>query len=405
MNNYSDVINWMYSQLPFYQRKGSKAYKPNLGRMIDFANYLGNPQNKVKTIHVGGTNGKGSTSHMIASVLQDANYKVGLYTSPHIKSFRERIKINGNKIGKKYIVEFIKSNLKYINNNKLSFFEISVGIAFNFFHLSKVDIAIIEVGMGGRLDATNVIEKPLMSIITNISLEHTKFLGKNREKIAIEKAGIVKKNSILVVGQFDDEISEVFKFISEDKKTKLLVLDRSVKQIFKSDLIGNYQIQNLRLSYLALKNITCFKISKENMKKGFENVRRNTGLRLRWEEQSQKPKVIFDISHNKAGFEFAVKQLSDYKFKRLRMVLGFVKDKNIEEIVDCLPNDAEYYLCKPNVERGFDLKKLKNIFDKFKLSNTTFKDVKLAYDFAKKNSNYDDLIYVGGSTFIFEKLI
>ena len=395
----------MYSQLPFYQRQGSKAYKPNLGRMFDFTNYRGDPQNKIKIIHVGGTNGKGSTSHMIASVLQDANYKVGLYTSPHIKSFRERIKVNGNKIGKKNIVEFIKSNFQYINKNKLSFFEISVGIAFYFFNLSKVDIAIIEVGMGGRLDATNVIEKPLMSIITNISLEHTKFLGKTRKKIAIEKAGIVKKNSILVVGQFDDEISGVFKSIAEDKKTKLLILDRSVKQIFKSDLIGNYQTQNIGLSYLALKNITGFKISKENLKKGFENVRKNTGLRLRWEEQSHKPKVIFDISHNKAGFELVVNQFSDYKFKKLRMVLGFVKDKNIEEIVNCLPNYADYYLCKPNVERGFNLKKLKNIFDKYKLSNKTFKDVELAYNSAKKNSNNDDLIYVGGSTFIFEKLI
>lgn len=398
-------MNWMYSQLPFYQRQGSKAYKPNLGRMFDFTNYLGDPQNKIKIIHVGGTNGKGSTSHMIASVLQDANYKVGLYTSPHIKSFRERIKVNGNKIGKKNIVEFIKSNFQYINKNKLSFFEISVGIAFYFFNLSKVDIAIIEVGMGGRLDATNVIEKPLMSIITNISLEHTKFLGKTRKKIAIEKAGIVKKNSILVVGQFDDEISGVFKSIAEDKKTKLLILDRSVKQIFKSDLIGNYQTQNIGLSYLALKNIIGFKISQENLKKGFENVRKNTGLRLRWEEQSHKPKVIFDISHNKAGFQLVVNQFSDYKFKKLRMVLGFVKDKNIEEIVNCLPNYADYYLCKPNVERGFNLNKLKNIFDKYKLSNKTFKDVELAYNSAKKNSNNDDLIYVGGSTFIFEKLI
>ena len=398
-------MDWMYSQLPFYQRQGSKAYKPNLGRMFDFTNYLGDPQNKIKIIHVGGTNGKGSTSHMIASVLQDANYKVGLYTSPHIKSFRERIKVNGNKIGKKNIVEFIKSNFQYINKNKLSFFEISVGIAFYFFNLSKVDIAIIEVGMGGRLDATNVIEKPLMSIITNISLEHTKFLGKTRKKIAIEKAGIVKKNSILVVGQFDDEISGVFKSIAEDKKTKLLILDRSVKQIFKSDLIGNYQTQNIGLSYLALKNIIGFKISQENLKKGFENVRKNTGLRLRWEEQSHKPKVIFDISHNKAGFQLVVNQFSDYKFKKLRMVLGFVKDKNIEEIVNCLPNYADYYLCKPNVERGFNLNKLKNIFDKYKLSNKTFKDVELAYNSAKKNSNNDDLIYVGGSTFIFEKLI
>ena len=398
-------MNWMYSQLPFYQRQGSKAYKPNLGRMFDFTNYLGDPQNKIKIIHVGGTNGKGSTSHMIASVLQDANYKVGLYTSPHIKSFRERIKVNGNKIGKKNIVEFIKSNFQYINKNKLSFFEISVGIAFYFFNLSKVDIAIIEVGMGGRLDATNVIEKPLMSIITNISLEHTKFLGKTRKKIAIEKAGIVKKNSILVVGQFDDEISGVFKSIAEDKKTKLLILDRSVKQIFKSDLIGNYQTQNIGLSYLALKNIIGFKISQENLKKGFENVRKNTGLRLRWEEQSHKPKVIFDISHNKAGFQLVVNQFSDYKFKKLRMVLGFVKDKNIEEIVNCLPNYADYYLCKPNVERGFNLNKLKNIFDKYKLSNKTFKDVESAYNSAKKNSNNDDLIYVGGSTFIFEKLI
>ena len=309
------------------------------------------------------------------------------------------------KLKKKNIVEFIKSNFQYINKNKLSFFEISVGIAFYFFNLSKVDIAIIEVGMGGRLDATNVIEKPLMSIITNISLEHTKFLGKTRKKIAIEKAGIVKKNSILVVGQFDDEISGVFKSIAEDKKTKLLILDKSVKQIFKSDLIGNYQTQNIGLSYLALKNIIGFKISQENLKKGFENVRKNTGLRLRWEEQSHKPKVIFDISHNKAGFELVVKQFSDYKFKKLRMVLGFVKDKNIEEIVNCLPNDADYYLCKPNVERGFNLNKLKNIFDKYKLSNKTFKDVKLAYNSAKKNSNNDDLIYVGGSTFIFEKLI
>ena len=395
----------MYSQLPIYQRQGEKAYKINLDKMRLFTSFLGNPEKKIKSIHIGGTNGKGSTSHLISSVLQEAGYKVGLYTSPHLKSFKERIRINGLKVSSSFIVDFINKNLKYITKNKLSFFEITVGMAFKYFSIQKVDIAIIEVGLGGRLDATNVIISPELSVITNIGLEHTFFLGDTRKKIAKEKAGIIKEKSKVIIGEKDKETLGVFESVAKNKNAIIKWTSEIEDCNYKSDLIGEYQKLNINCSYLALKSLDGFKILEHHFVNGFKSVYKNTGLRCRWEIISENPKIIFDISHNKYGFEYVVKQLSKEKFNNLHMVLGFVKGKQIEDIFKILPVNAYYYLCTPSVERAFDLDDLKLIAENYNLKYVVNSSVKNAFEKAKANLLENDIIYVGGSTFVCAEII
>lgn len=403
---YQDTVNWMFKQLPIFQNQGKSAYKSDLTNTVLLANHLNNPQNHFKSIHVAGTNGKGSTSHMLASILQEAGYKVGLYTSPHLKDFRERIKINGNFVSEQFVIEFINKNKSFFESNSLSFFEMTVGMAFDYFDKQKVDIAIIEVGLGGRLDSTNIIT-PLVSVITNIGMDHIQFLGNTLQEIAFEKAGIIKPNVPVVIGETQLETKAVFIEVAKKNNTDISFADENVSEAFESDLKGNYQIHNIKTVIQALKKLpkSRFKISKENIKNGLLNVKKNTGLRGRWEVLQHRPKVICDVAHNKEGLAYVIKQLEQETYQNLHLVFGVVNDKDLNSILSLMPKQATYYFCKPNIERGFDAEQLKQIFNDYGLVGDSYQNVNQAYINAKKNAETDDLIYVGGSTFVVAEII
>tara|TARA_R100001369_G_scaffold11429_1_gene24884 strand:+ start:6968 stop:8191 length:1224 start_codon:yes stop_codon:yes gene_type:complete len=398
--DYSQTVDWMFQQLPMYQRVGADAFKKDLTNIINFSEFLGNPHNNFKTLHVAGTNGKGSTSHMLASILQEAGYKVGLYTSPHLIDFRERIKINGKEIPENEVVAFIDSNKNYLESNKMSFFEMSVGMAFTYFGKEKVDVAVIEVGLGGRLDSTNIIH-PLLSVITNIGLDHTDILGNTLEEIAAEKAGIIKLNTPVVIGEHQDETFPVFQKIAEKNSAKLILA--SLEDIvLETDLKGDYQDKNSRTAYVATKELQSlgFNISSENIERGLLTVISNTGLQGRWQQLQLKPKVICDTAHNKEGLTYVMAQLKKESFKKLHIVLGFVSDKKLDTVLPLFPIDATYYFCKPNIPRGLDEKILIQEAAKFHLEGNAYSSIKVAYETALNNANEEDLIFVGGSTFV-----
>jgi dihydrofolate synthase/folylpolyglutamate synthase len=403
---YQDTVNWMFKQLPIFQNQGKSAYKSDLTNTILLVNHLNNPQKYFKSIHVAGTNGKGSTSHMLASVFQEAGYKVGLYTSPHLKDFRERIKINGNFVSEQFVIEFINKNKPFFESHNLSFFEMTVGMAFDYFSNQKVDIAIIEVGLGGRLDSTNIIT-PLVSVITNIGLDHMQFLGNTLEAIAYEKAGIIKSNVSVVIGETQAETKSVFSEVAKQNRSDISFADENVYESFESDLKGNYQIHNIKTVIQALKKLpkNGFKISKENIKSGLLNVIKNTGLRGRWEVLQHHPKVICDVAHNKEGLTYVIKQLEEETYQNLHLVFGVVNDKDLNSILPLLPKKATYYFCKPNIERGFNAENLKQIFNDYGLVGNSYPSVNQAYDDAKKKAQSNDLIYVGGSTFVVAEII
>jgi dihydrofolate synthase/folylpolyglutamate synthase len=398
--NYSQTVAWMFQQLPMYQRVGADAFKKDLVNIINFSNHLGNPQNNFKTVHVAGTNGKGSTSHMLASILQEAGYKVGLYTSPHLIDFRERIKINGKEIPENAVVDFIDSNKNYLEKNKLSFFEMTVGMAFSYFSKEKVDIAIIEVGLGGRLDSTNIIY-PILSVITNIGLDHTNMLGNTLEEIAAEKAGIIKPNTPVIIGEYQEETYPVFQKIAKKNSAKML-LASSESIPLETDLKGDYQKKNSITAYTAVKELQSlgFKISSENINQGLLSVISNTGLQGRWQQINTHPKVICDTAHNKEGLRYVINQLKKEPYNKLHIVLGFVSDKKLDDLLALFPSDANYYFCKPNIPRGLDEKSLIQEASLFHLSGNTYLSVKEAYAAALSNSKKEDLIFIGGSTFV-----
>ena len=310
---YEEITAWMFSRLPMYQQQGGVAYKKDLSRTELFAAHLGHPENKFKSIHVGGTNGKGSTAHMLAAVLQEAGHKVGLYTSPHLKDFRERIKINGTQISENFVIDFIKENKLFLERHQLSFFEMTVGMAFSYFEKQNVDIAVIEVGLGGRLDSTNIIT-PEVSVITNIGMDHTQFLGETLKEIATEKAGIIKVNVPVVIGETQDEIQSVFSDKAKTVNADLFFADASEHQVFPCSLLGEYQQKNIKtalqtLSVLKTKGLT---VKEQHIKKGLMQVQKHTGLRGRWEILSEHPKVICDVAHNKEGLTLVLKQLQKH---------------------------------------------------------------------------------------------
>lgn len=314
--NYQETTNWMFNQLPMYQLQGASAYKEDLTNIRSLASYLGNPQDRLKCIHVAGTNGKGSTSHMLASVLQESGYKVGLYTSPHLKDFRERIKINGEEISEDFVIEFIARHKSFFEANDMSFFEMSVGLAFDYFVSEKVDIAIIEVGLGGRLDATNIIT-PLISVITNIDLDHMQFLGNTPREIAGEKAGIIKPNVPVVIGEYTQETQPVFLAKAEENKAPIYFASDLISEVFASDLIGDYQFHNkktVQQTIAVLNTQNEFKVSTENLKMGLLNVSKNTGLQGRWQQLGENPKIICDTAHNKHGLAIVMKQIQKENF-------------------------------------------------------------------------------------------
>ena len=404
--NYTNTLYWMFSQLPMFQRQGKSAFKKDLTNSIALSKHLNFPETKFKTIHVAGTNGKGSTSHMLASILQEAGYKVGLYTSPHLKDFRERIKINGEVIRKIDVINFIKKNQLFFEEHKLSFFEMTVGLAFEYFAKQKVDIAIIEVGLGGRLDSTNII-LPEVSVITNIGLDHTQFLGETLPEIAFEKAGIIKTQTPVVIGEYQEEIFHVFEEKAKQNKAKLYLASKNITKTFQSDLKGNYQQNNIKtvVQTISVLENNGFKISKENLRVGLQNVVKNTGLLGRWQLINTMPKAICDTGHNKEGLLYVLKQLKEEQFDKLHFIFGVVNDKDLSTILHLFPKEAIYYFCKPNIPRGLSEKELQNQCFKYGLEGTSYKSVEKAYKTALKNASKNDLIFIGGSTFVVAEIV
>ncbi|WP_264566571.1 bifunctional folylpolyglutamate synthase/dihydrofolate synthase [Flavobacterium sp. N3904] len=404
--NYQETTNWMFNQLPMYQLQGASAYKKDLTNVNLLAEHLDNPQQKLKCIHVAGTNGKGSTSHMLASVLQEAGYKVGLYTSPHLKDFRERIKINGAEISETFVCEFIEKHKSFFEENDMSFFEMSVGLAFDYFAKEKVDIAVIEVGLGGRLDATNIIT-PLVSVITNIGIDHVQFLGNTLESIATEKAGIIKPGIPVVIGEYTPETHTVFLEKASTNNSQIYFASDLISETFPSDLLGDYQDHNKKtvIQTIAILNEqTDFKVNEENVKSGLFNVLKNTGLLGRWQQLGENPKVICDTAHNKNGLEIVLKQIQKETFEHLHIVLGVVNDKELDEVLPLFPKNATYYFCKPNIPRGLDAVSLQENALRFSLVGNVYESVNEAFSTAQKNASKNDFIYVGGSTFVVAEL-
>lgn len=404
--NYQETTNWMFNQLPMYQLQGASAYKEDLTNIKLLATHLDNPQNRLKCIHVAGTNGKGSTSHMLASVLQEAGYKVGLYTSPHLKDFRERIKINGEEISEDFVCEFVAKHKDFFEANDMSFFEMSVGLAFDYFAFEKTDIAIIEVGLGGRLDATNIIT-PLVSVITNIDLDHTQFLGNTPALIAGEKAGIIKPNVPVVIGEYTNETQPVFLAKAEENKAPIYFAADLVTEVFPSDLIGDYQFHNkktVQQTIAVLNSQNEFKVSDESLKAGLLKVVKNTGLQGRWQQLGENPKIICDTAHNKHGLAVVMNQIQKESFDNLHIVLGVVNDKDLDSILPLFPKNAKYYFCRPDSSRGLATEILKEAAKKYDLLGEKYDSVAEAFAAAKQNATENDFIYVGGSTFVVAEL-
>jgi len=403
---YSNTLNWMFSQLPMYQRQGKTAFRKDLTNSIALSKHLDFPETTFKTIHVAGTNGKGSTSHMLASVLQEAGYKVGLYTSPHLKDFRERIKINGKLIKKIEVVNFIKSNKSFFEYNQLSFFEMTVGMAFDCFAKHKVDIAVVEVGLGGRLDSTNIIT-PVVSVITNIGYDHTQFLGETLPEIAFEKAGIIKNKIPVVIGEYQQEVFSVFEKIASEKSSPLFLASKIDNNVYTSDLKGSYQIHNIKtvLQTIEVLKTKGFVISEKNSRNGLQKVVKNTGLLGRWQILNKQPKVICDTAHNAEGLCYVLKQLQEEEFDQLHIVLGVVNDKDLNSILPLFPKNATYYFCRPNIPRGLNEVEFKEQCAKFNLMGVAYSSVALAYKAALNNAQKNDLIYVGGSTFVVAEVV
>ncbi|NRS89592.1 dihydrofolate synthase/folylpolyglutamate synthase [Flavobacterium sp. 7E] len=405
--NYQQTTDWMFNQLPMYQLQGASAYKKDLTNTHLLINHLNNPHQNLKFIHVAGTNGKGSTSHMLASILQEAGYKVGLYTSPHLKDFRERIKINGKDIPESFVCSFINTNKTFFESNDISFFEMSVGLAFDYFAKEKVDIAIIEVGMGGRLDATNIIT-PLASVITNIDLDHTQFLGNTLTAIATEKAGIIKQNIPVIIGEYTTETKAVFLAVAKEKNTNIYFASELISVNFPSDLIGDYQIHNKKTVLQTIEILNKekeFSVSEIMIKNGLLNVIKNTGLQGRWQQLKENPKVICDTAHNKNGLEIVFQQIAKEQFKNLHVIFGVVNDKNLNSILPILPTNAKYYFAKPNNPRGLDAAILAEKATQHGLNGEVFNSITEAYTKVLETASHSDLIYIGGSTFVVAEVL
>lgn len=396
---YQEAIEWLFVQMPNYQIDGQKAYKPGLDNIKKLCEFFGNPQDKIKTIHIGGTNGKGSTSNMLASVLQECGYKIGLYNSPHLIDFTERIKVDGENCDKEFVYHFIQKLKNLPGEIRPSFFEFTTIMAFEYFYQQKVDYAIIEVGLGGRLDSTNII-KPLVSAITNVQLDHQNILGDTIAQIAVEKAGIIKEKTPIISGDENDLVKKIIKEKAEKLHSKFLDATL-IKTDLRSDLLGNYQEKNIRV-VLALVNELQklgLKISEKNIETGLMNVHKNTNFIGRWFEFSDNPLTICDTAHNQAGLEMVFSQLNEIpKFKHI--VLGFVNDKKIDEVLRILPENATYYFVKPSINRGRNPLEYEELLKKSKINYKIFQDVNSGYVSAKQNVRDGEMIFIGGSNFV-----
>ena len=395
----------MFNKLPMYQNIGDSAYKKDLANITLICEHLNNPQNNFKSIHVGGTNGKGSCSHMLSSILQEAGYKVGLYTSPHLVDFRERVRINGEMISKDSVSEFMLHNFDFFESNNVSFFEMTVGLAFNYFSFNKVDIAIIEVGMGGRLDSTNIIT-PILSLITNISIDHTKFLGSNISDIAREKAGIIKEKTPIVIGETQDEIKSIFIDVANTKGSEIVFADDFIYDNYDCDLQGIYQKKNIKTVLKASEILqqNDYKINDIHIKNGLNWVSINTGLKGRWDIIQNNPMIICDTAHNMAALKEVISQLIRLEYSKLYFIVGFSDDKDLDKISKIFPENSEYYFVKPKVDRGKDSQDVKQIFQSNNRIGITQNSVNEAINLIKKTSSKDDVIFIGGSTFVVSEI-
>lgn len=427
--NYQETLDWMFNKLPMYQRIGGAAYKADLNNSIELLQYLNNPQDKFKSLHIAGTNGKGSVSHMLASVFQAAGYKTGLYTSPHLIDFRERIRINGEMISQDAVVKFIELHKDKFESMELSFFEMTVGMAFDYFAEHNVDIAIIEVGMGGRLDSTNLI-KPELSIITNIGLDHVKLLGDTLEKIAAEKAGIIKHNTPVVIGETQPETQQVFIDKATSTNSAIFFADQIFDchkihynddtaqrfdiwknnelfvEALETPLLGNYQQKNLATTLCALDIIKDrFDISSSDIETGIANVIRFTHLMGRWQILGKAPLVVADTGHNVSGIKEVVMQIRECNYNKLHFVLGMVNDKDIDNVLCLLPQNCEYYFCKADMPRGLDANILAEKAFQQGLRGKVYDSVRHAYQSALNAAYTDDMVFVGGSNFIVAEVL
>ncbi|MEN8797712.1 MAG: folylpolyglutamate synthase/dihydrofolate synthase family protein [Flavobacteriaceae bacterium] len=395
---YEQTLEWMFGQLPMYQQKGKSAYNAKLDNIQALSSYLDNPHEKFKSIHVGGTNGKGSSSHMLASILQEAGYKVGLYTSPHLKDFRERIRINGQMASKSFVIDFIAAHKTFLIDNRLSFFEMTVGMAFDYFAAKKVDIAIIEVGLGGRLDSTNIIT-PEVSLITNIGLDHMDVLGDDLVKITKEKAGIIKWGIPVVISEYHEETAPIFRDVAQKNSSEIIFAEEMVRGNYKTTLQGNYQQKNIRGVVATLRKLKDFNIEETHVVNGLMKVEENTGIAGRWQVIAGSPRVICDTAHNKEGLSLVLKQLLTEEFEALHIVLGFVQDKDLEVILPLFPKSAHYYLARPDIRRGLDVDLLAIKARAHGLNYHVCKSIPEALARARSVATQEDLIFVGGSTF------
>ena len=400
---YKKIVDWLYNQLPVYQRDGIFKYKLDLSAITSVCDYLDNPQLNFRSVHVAGTNGKGSSSHMLSSVFQEAGLKVGLYTSPHLLDFRERIKINGRKIKKNDVVKFVIDNKSFFEENKISFFEMTVAMAFDYFSKSNVDLAIIETGMGGRLDATNII-KPILSLITNVGLDHQQYLGQSLREIAIEKAGIIKKNIPVVVSEYQKEIEDIFVGKAEKLSTKIYYAGKQ-KICKKTDLKGNYQLKNLNGVIECFSKLKQFNISEDNIKIGLNNIKKNTGLKGRWETYSKNPLTIMDVGHNYDAFKYIIVELSKINFNKLIVILGFTKGKDYKKILNEFPKFTSFYFCELKLDRSENMGKIYNYALSNKMDCKYFDSIDQGYKKALENSIKNDLIFVGGSNFAISEFL
>ena len=400
--DYKQTVNWLFNQLPVYQNEGVFKYKVSLEPILKTCNYLNNPQNTFNSIHVAGTNGKGSSSHMLSSILQESGLKVGLYTSPHLLDFRERIKLNGKFIEKDFVSDFVTKHIEFFENNKISFFEMTLAMAFDYFAKSNVDIAVIETGLGGRLDSTNILD-PLVSLITNIGLDHKEFLGNDIKDIAKEKAGIIKNSVPIVISEFQKETYPIFENKAQKIGTDIFLADNQKK--FKTDLSGDFQNKNINGVVKVISLLKDFNISNKDIENGLLNIKKNTGLIGRIQILNELPKVICDVGHNLEAFQVIKDHIDSLKFDNLKLVLGFVKGKDFKKIIDILPKNAQYFFCTPNIKRGLSLDSLASYGSVSKLKYSLHASVLDAYNSALSSSFDNDLIFIGGSNFTVSEIL
>lgn len=420
MMDYNETLEYLYNSVPMFQKVGALGYKEGLHNTIELNRHFGHPHTSFRSIHIAGTNGKGSCSHSIAAILQNAGYKVGLYTSPHLKDFRERIRVNGQCINKEYVIDFVEKERRYFEPLHPSFFELTTALAFKYFKEQAVDIAVIEVGLGGRLDCTNIIS-PILSVITNISFDHTQFLGNTLSEIAFEKSGIIKKGTPIIIGETTPETKPVFSKQAKEKNAPLLFAENdeeitgtetaengdiiyTTKTFGKIDgeLGGSYQTKNTRTILCAVKVLIGLglEVNEDNVKYGLANVSKETGLLGRWQKIQEAPLVICDTGHNVGGWIYLSRQLKQQKCRKMRIVFGMVNDKDFETVMRLLPENAKYYFTKAKTSRAI---KENDIYIKGKelgLEADSYPDVKQAYNQAMADADKEDLIFIGGSSYI-----